>query len=180
MQRWVAVMLGLLVAAAHAAPAATAPAATEADVIDLRSRALAMPVPSVPLAQLTDTYSQARGTGPHEALDIMAPRGTPVVAVEDGRIVKLFTSRPGGLTIYQFDPTSRYAYYYAHLDGYAPDLREGIVVRKGQVIGFVGSTGNALETAPHLHFAIYRLGAEKLWWRGTPVNPYPVWRQTAP
>lgn len=84
-------------------------------------------------------------------------------------------SRPGGKTIYQFDKASEFAYYYAHLDGYAPGLREGMPVRKGQVVGYVGSTGNAATLSPHLHFAVFRLGAEKRWWQGTPLNPFDIW-----
>lgn len=145
----------------------------------LRARHLLIPVPSVSANQLIDTYDQRRPglmRRAHEALDIMAPRGTPVQAVEDGRIAKLFLSKPGGITIYQFDPGGDFAYYYAHLDRYAPGLTEGMAVRKGQVIGYVGSTGNALPAAPHLHFAIFRLGPDRLWWRGTPINPFSVWR----
>jgi peptidoglycan LD-endopeptidase LytH len=126
---------------------------------------------------LQDTYLQARGGGvrAHEALDIPASRGTPVLAVEDGRIAKLFLSKPGGRTIYHFDDALEFSYYYAHLDGYADGLREGMRVRKGQVIGYVGSTGDAAPESPHLHFAIFRLGPERQWWRGTPINPFGVW-----
>jgi peptidoglycan LD-endopeptidase LytH len=104
----------------------------------------------------------------------MAPRHTPVRAVEGGRIQKLFTSKAGGLTIYQFDPTDTFTYYYAHLDRYADGLREGQTVRRGDVIGYVGSSGNASPNAPHLHFAIFRLTPERKWWKGEPINPYPV------
>ena len=110
----------------------------------------------------------------------MAPRGTPVLAVEDGRVAKLFLSKAGGITVYQFDPVSNYAYYYAHLDRYADGLTEGASLHKGQVIGYVGSTGNASPDAPHLHFAIFKLGPERQWWRGTPLNPYLVWRGASP
>jgi murein DD-endopeptidase MepM/ murein hydrolase activator NlpD len=103
-----------------------------------------------------------------------------VVAVEDGHIAKLFLSKPGGLTVYHFDEASEFAYYYAHLDSYAPGVREGMAVRKGQVIGYVGSTGNAAPEAPHLHFAIFRLGPQRQWWRGTPVNPVGVWAPRRP
>ena len=104
----------------------------------------------------------------------MATRGTPVLAVADGRIVKLFDSKAGGKTLYQFDPDETVAYYYAHLEGYERGIAEGLQVRQGQVIGYVGSSGNASPDAPHLHFAIFRLGPAKLWWQGTPVNPYPL------
>ena len=107
-------------------------------------------------------------------MDILAPRGTAVVATSDGRIAKLFTSAAGGLTVYQFDPTEQYAYYYAHLDGYAPDLTEGQVVSRGQTIGYVGTTGNAPPGTPHLHFAIFKLGPDKRWWEGEAIDPFLV------
>jgi peptidoglycan LD-endopeptidase LytH len=132
-----------------------------------------VPVAGVEASALVSTFDEARGDGTrrHQAMDIMAPRGTPVLAAVDGRIVKLFTSAAGGLTIYQFDEAERYCYYYAHLDAYAPDLTEGQDVARGQIIGFVGSTGNAAPDAPHLHFAIHRLGPDKRWWEGEPLDP---------
>jgi murein DD-endopeptidase MepM/ murein hydrolase activator NlpD len=142
----------------------------------LRDRNLEVPVDDVDAADLRDTYSEARGARAHEALDILAPRNTKVRAVENGRIEKLFTSKAGGLTIYEFDPTETVAYYYAHLDRYADGLREGQIVRRGEVIGYVGSTGNASPDAPHLHFAIFRLTPARQWWRGEPINPYPILR----
>ena len=139
------------------------------------SAGLLVPVRGVLPGQLSDTFTQSRGSDRrHDAIDILAPRGTPVLAVADGRIEKLFLSKPGGRTIYQFDPEGRVAYYYAHLDAYAPQLSEGQRVKRGQVIGYVGSTGNADPQAPHLHFAIFLLGPQKRWWEGTPVNPYPL------
>lgn len=142
------------------------------------SRRLAIPVAGVEAAALRSSFDEARGGGDrrHEAIDILAPRGTAVVAALDGRIVKLFTSAAGGLTIYQFDPEERYCYYYAHLDAYAPNLTEGQVVRQGDVIGSVGTTGNAPADTPHLHFAIFRLGPEKRWWEGEPIDPFPQLR----
>lgn len=136
---------------------------------------LLIPVAGIKSAQLRDTYSQPRGEERmHEALDILAPIGTPVYAVADGRVAKLFNSKPGGLTIYQFDPSERYSYYYAHLERYADSLKEGQQVKRGEIIGYVGATGNANPAAPHLHFAMYELGPEKNWWQGKPVNPYPL------
>jgi murein DD-endopeptidase MepM/ murein hydrolase activator NlpD len=137
---------------------------------------LLLPVQGIEPGQLTDTFDDARGGGSraHEALDIMAPRGTPVLAATSGTIEKLFTSDAGGLTIYQFGPRREHTYYYAHLDRYAPGLHEGQSVRRGEVIGYVGSTGNASEDAPHLHFAIFVLGPEKRWWQGTAIDPYPL------
>lgn len=142
----------------------------------LAERRLFVPVQGVGPEDLTDTYHASRGDGRHEAIDIVAPAGTPVVAVDDGTIAKLFTSRAGGLTVYQFDPQGRLAYYYAHLDAYAPGLREGQAVKRGQTLGSVGSTGNADPRTPHLHFGVFVLGPQKRWWEGEPVNPYPALR----
>lgn len=134
---------------------------------------LLIPVVGVAPGDLTDTFTQARGRGRvHDAIDIMAPRGTPVVAANDGHVVKLFTSERGGLTVYQFDPDDRVVYYYAHLDRYAAGLTEGQTLRRGDRVGFVGSTGNARDDAPHLHFEIEMLGPEKQWWHATSINPY--------
>ena len=111
---------------------------------------------------------------------MLAPRHTPVVAVEDGTIARLFLSDAGGITVYQFDPTSTFCYYYAHLEGYADGLKEGDRVKRGEVIGYVGTTGNAPRNTPHLHFAIFELTPEKHWWEGTPVDPYLVFRKSEP
>ena len=131
------------------------------------------PIRGLALANLRDMFAEVHNGHPHEAIDIMEPRGTPVRAVVSGTIRKLFLSKPGGNTIYQFDEMGVYCYYYAHLNGYAEGLREGMRVESGDVIGFVGSTGNADPGAPHLHFAIFELGAEKQWWKGKAVDPYP-------
>jgi murein DD-endopeptidase MepM/ murein hydrolase activator NlpD len=150
-----------------AAPAAV-PAAGELP------RPLLVPVAGVSAASLADTFNEARGDRPHEALDIQAPRGTPVVAAAAGRVLKLFTSKAGGLTVYTVDPSGRWVFYYAHLDRYADGLREGAAVTRGQTLGTVGSTGNASPDTPHLHFAITRSDDLKRWWAGTPVNPRPL------
>jgi murein DD-endopeptidase MepM/ murein hydrolase activator NlpD len=134
---------------------------------------LVMPVEGARAADLHDSFAETRGSHKHEAVDIMAPRGTPVVAAVDGTIEKLFTSKPGGLTIYEFDRDRNYCYYYAHLDRYAEDLKEGQLVHRNDRLGYVGSTGDASAEAPHLHFAILVLGPEKRWWVGSPINPYP-------
>lgn len=162
--------------APSASPSAPASAPTTGKSAAPPAGTLLVPVKDVRPAELTDTFDDARGGGSrvHEALDIMAPRGTPVLAATDGRIEKLFDSVAGGHTIYQFDRAGRFAYYYAHLDRYAPALKEGQQVRRGDVIGYVGSTGNASEDAPHLHFAIFALGPEKKWWEGTPIDPFPL------
>ena len=152
-----------------------APAGPAAALAQLSASGLLLPVSGITAKQLTDTFTDARGEGrSHEALDIMAARGTPVLATADGKVVMLFTSVRGGLTIYEFDPTETYAYYYAHLDRYQAGLAEGQSIKRGDVIGYVGSTGDASPEAPHLHFAIFVLGPEKQWWKGTAINPYPL------
>jgi murein DD-endopeptidase MepM/ murein hydrolase activator NlpD len=163
-----------------------APAAPTSDAIvgplpsspaELRDRHLLIPVEGVRADELTRQFSDERGDSRrHEALDILAPRNTSVRAVENGTIARLFYSKAGGFTVYQFDPTSDFCYYYAHLERYAEGLREGEPVRRGQVIGYVGTSGNAPKTTPHLHFAIFRLTEAKHWWEGTPIDPYDVLR----
>ena len=137
--------------------------------------ALMMPVVGFAVEALRPDFDDPRSGGrKHEAIDIRAPRGTPVVAVADGTIRKLFTSKAGGLTIYHFDAAEETCYYYAHLDRYADGLSEGMRVRRGDVIGFVGTTGNAPPGTPHLHFAVHRLTPTKEWWKGTAIDPYPL------
>ena len=139
----------------------------------LDNRRLEMPVEGADRGDLTRQFDDLRGgTRRHEAIDILAPRNTPVKAVDDGSIARLFNSKAGGITVYQFDPSQQFCYYYAHLERYATGLKEGDPVRKGQVIGYVGTSGNAPPDTPHLHFAIFRLTAEKRWWEGTPIDPY--------
>jgi len=145
------------------------------DLDELRGRHLKVPVEGVDRKALRDTFTEGRTGHVHEAMDILAPRGTPVVAVDDGRIEKLFTSKQGGLTVYQFDPSRTYCYYYAHLDRYADGLADGQSVKRGQVIGYVGVSGNAPPQTPHLHFTIFKLAADKRWWKGAPINPFPLW-----
>ncbi len=137
---------------------------------------LAIPVAGVRADQLMDTYTQARGGGrPHDAIDIMAAAGTPVVAATDGTVEKLFLSEGGGgISAYVRSPDRRWTYYYAHLQAYAPGLREGQQVRRGDPIGTVGSTGNANPEGPHLHFAVHEMAPGERWWQGRAVNPYPL------
>jgi peptidoglycan LD-endopeptidase LytH len=150
---------------------------TSSIVEDLRNRQLTLPVHGIKRDDLRDTFNETRGSSRrHEALDVLAPRNTPVLAVEDGTIAKLFLSDAGGITIYQFDPTEAYCYYYAHLERYAEGVKEGAPVKRGQVIGYVGTTGNAPRDTPHLHFAIFKLTDEKKWWQGTAIDPYSVLR----
>src|SRR5271165_2760923 len=155
-------------------PPAVAAAPTSESLSSDAPLHLSLPLQGLSASDLHDTFDEVHGEGgkKHEATDIMAPRGTPVLAVNDGKIVKLFLSKPGGNTIYQFDPSEEYCYYYAHLDRYADGTAEGLIVHRGDVIGFVGSTGNANQSAPHLHFEIHQLDREKRWWKGTAINPY--------
>jgi len=153
------------------------PPVTLAEGIVVGPAGLAIPVQGVAPNQLTDTYTQARAGGArtHDAIDIMAPEGTPVMAAADGTVEKLFfSSGGGGNTVYVRSPDTRWTYYYAHLQGYAPGLAEGQQVRRGQLIGRVGHTGNASAEGPHLHFAINRMQPGESWWQGTPINPYPL------
>jgi murein DD-endopeptidase MepM/ murein hydrolase activator NlpD len=140
------------------------------------SEPLLMPVEGISPARLKSTFDESRGGGfrTHHAIDILAPRGTPVRAAVPGTIKKLFTSRAGGITIYEFDRAEDRCYYYAHLDRYAPNVVEGMEVAQGDVIGYVGTTGNAPAKTPHLHFAIMILPPTKEWWKGEPIDPYPL------
>jgi murein DD-endopeptidase MepM/ murein hydrolase activator NlpD len=145
----------------------------------LHRHRLRLPV-DVDVDTLKGAFAERRtgaGGHTHEAVDILSPRNTPVHAIEDGTIAKLFDSKAGGHTIYQFDPTERFAYYYAHLERYAEGLHDGQRVAAGEVIGYVGTSGNAPPGTPHLHFAIFELGPEKLWWKGEALDPYLVFRR---
>jgi murein DD-endopeptidase MepM/ murein hydrolase activator NlpD len=164
-----------IITAGRSEPTLTADVSvTGVDIANLRNRRLEIPVKGVDAGALVDSFSDARGGRKHEAIDILAPRGAEVLAVEDGRIAKLFTSAAGGLTIYQFDRSQQFVYYYAHLDRYA-DVKEGNDVRRGDIIGYVGTTGNAPKNTPHLHFAIAKLDPDHRWWGGTPLDPFLVW-----
>lgn len=163
----------------------TAPAATPIPPRAARTpealfvRRLTPPISGLDVGKLKSGFAEERNGRRHEALDIMAPYGTPVVAVDDGTVRKLFTSVAGGITLYQYDPTETYCYYYAHMARYAEGLKEGDALVRGQILGYVGTTGNAPRNAPHLHFAVSLLDAEKRWWTGHPVDPVPLLARTA-
>jgi len=145
------------------------------DLHALLRRQLILPIAGFDPALLSDSFTTPRpGRKTHEAIDIPARRGTPIHAADDGYIEKLAVSPRGGISIYQFDPAGVYCYFYAHLDRYANRIKPGLRVRRGDIIGYVGSTGDARASGPHLHFSITRLGPEKHWWEGAPINPYPV------
>ena len=155
---------------------ATAPPSSPAPNLWLGPTGVAIPVVGVKPDQLLDTFTQARAGGRvHDAIDIMAPAGTPVIAAAPGTVEKLFFSHGGGgITAYVRSPDGRWTYYYAHLQDYAPSLKEGAPIKRGDPIGRVGSTGDANPAAPHLHFAINRMEDGERWWQGTPINPYPL------
>jgi murein DD-endopeptidase MepM/ murein hydrolase activator NlpD len=153
------------------------PPVTIAEGVIVGPAGLAVPVAGIKPAQLSDTFTQARAGGArlHDAIDIMAPEGTPVVAAADGTVEKLFNSKGGGgITVYVRSPDQRWTYYYAHLQGYAPGLAEGQKVKRGQLLGRVGYTGNANPAGPHLHFAVNRMQPGEKWYHGSPINPYPL------
>jgi peptidoglycan LD-endopeptidase LytH len=137
---------------------------------------LALPVEGIRRADLTDGFFEKRGGHMHHAMDILAPRHTPVRAAAAGTIAALNSSRAGGTSVWQYDESGHYCYFYAHLQRYAPGLRAGQTVARGDVIGYVGTTGNAPRNTPHLHFAMFRLESKGRWWGGVPVNPYPLLR----
>ena len=155
-------------------PAGGPPVAV-AESVEVGPAGLAIPVAGVKARELVDTYTQARAGGArrHDAIDIMAPVGRPVIAAAPGTVEKLFNSQGGGgISAYVRSQDGRWIYYYAHLSAYAPGLREGQQVRRGSPIGYVGYTGNANPEGPHLHFAINRMQAGEAWHQGSPINPY--------
>lgn len=152
----------------------TAFTGTDADIAVLE-RELRIPVSGVIAGELRDTFTEARGESRlHDAIDIPAPRGTPVLSAAPGRVLKLFKSKAGGLMVYAADSSERFILMYAHLDGYAPGLADGSPLSRGETIGVVGTTGNAPPNLAHLHFAIARSENISQWWKGTALNPYPL------
>lgn len=144
---------------------------------NISSTRLRMPIDGMTFESMKGGFEERRGgSRSHEAADLLSPRNTPVHAVDDGTIAKLFLSKAGGTTIYQFDPSGRYCYYYAHLERYADGLHDGQHVLQGEVIGFVGTSGNAPANTPHLHFAVFELNADRKWWKGRAVDPYLVFK----
>ena len=178
---WSALFL-MAACAGHPAAPASAPApapvtrgvASSSQSVYLMSRELMVPVSGVAPSQVPDTYTSPRSGGrEHRALDILAPRGTPVLAADYGRVLRLRTNPAGGITIYEIDAGNRYVYYYAHLDHYASALTEGKNVAKGEIIGYVGTTGNAPANVPHLHFQLMKRPDAARWWDGEPIDPKP-------
>jgi peptidoglycan LD-endopeptidase LytH len=179
-----ALVLAALAPAASHAQARASVAATSGTVTAVRAEAeagrLMVPVMGIRREQLHDTYSEARSEGrTHHAIDIHAPRGTPVMAVVSGTIRKIHEGDRGGRSIYLLAQDGRTRYYYAHLDGYAEGLREGQHVEPGEVIGFVGDSGNASPGDCHLHFSVAVLDSASRWWEGENLNPYDLLKPAA-
>ncbi|MEN9509644.1 MAG: hypothetical protein RLZZ621_2207 [Gemmatimonadota bacterium] len=146
---------------------------TDADLAALWARQIMVPVAGIARESLRDHFMAARdGARTHHAIDILAPKSTPVLAADDCVIGRLSTGGIGGIVIYATDPDQRFVYYYAHLDRYRRGLAVGDRIAKGSVIGYVGTTGNASEKTPHLHFQVMKRGAGRAWWSGVPINPY--------
>ena len=184
----VAALLSLLAACAGGSRAPTVPrptvpvlppAVSSADMEYLRERALAVPVAGVRARDVRSSFDASRGDRLHDAVDILAPRGTAVLSADDGRVWKIRSNSLGGLTIYATDPGERFVYYYAHLDRYRRGLTEGQPIARGDTLGYVGTTGNAPPDVPHLHFQVSRIGPDRKWWTGTPVDPTPVLHDAA-
>ena len=164
---------------APSGPTAPPVTATATD-LEMLGREMTLPLAGIDPTKMRSSFNDLRGgTRRHEALDIMAPRRTPILSATKGRVLKLFTSKAGGLMVYAADASEQFILMYAHLDGYAPGLREGAELERGQLIGYVGSTGNASPSAPHLHLAIARSGNVAQWWKGVPVDPLPVLQRAA-
>ncbi|HEX8625097.1 MAG TPA: M23 family metallopeptidase [Allosphingosinicella sp.] len=144
--------------------------------LEIGPAGLAIPVAGIKPDALADTYTQSRSGGRvHNAIDIMAPHGTPVVAAAPGSVEKLFFSKGGGgITVYVRSSDRKWIYYYAHLDAYAPGLKEGQPIKRGDPLGTVGSTGNANPAGPHLHFAVHSMAEGEDWHEGSAINPYPL------
>jgi murein DD-endopeptidase MepM/ murein hydrolase activator NlpD len=156
----------------------TAVSASEA-VDYILARGMAIPVAGMTVARLEDTFDEGRSSGRvHRALDILAPRGTAVIAADSGRILRMSVNALGGNTIYATDPLGRVVYYYAHLDAYRDGLAQGAVIARGDTLGFVGTTGNAPKDTPHLHFQVMRMPPDGKYWDGEPINPYPLFLLT--
>ena len=158
-------------------PLGPLPPVAVATTVEVGPAGLAIPVAGIKARQLTDTFTQARAGGArvHDAIDIMAAEGTPVVAAAQGTVEKLYFSNGGGGTsVYVRSPDGRWTYYYAHLSAYAPGLHEGQRLLRGAPVGYVGHSGNASPDGPHLHFAINRMEPGQKWWQGTAINPYPL------
>ena len=158
------------------APDVMTPTETQSHIAELRRKKLRVPLDGADIEKVKGNFFLGRVGHMHEAIDLVAPRNTPIHAVEDGRVERLFESKNGGLTIYQKDKSGKYVYYHAHLESYEEGLKQGDEIKAGQVIGYVGTSGNAPPNTPHLHFAISTLGPQDSVFRGTALDPYEVFK----
>lgn len=173
-------LAGVVLASMTGAPNMVPPSQPQNLIDELRKHHLTMPIGGVSAESIKGSFYQGRDAKRmHRAADFIAPRGTPIHAVDDGTLARLFNSKAGGLTLYQVDPTERFVYYYAHLDGYAAGLKEGQKIDRGQLLGYVGSTGNADPKSPHLHFAIWQTTPHDIW-DGIAIDPYEIFRGQTP
>jgi murein DD-endopeptidase MepM/ murein hydrolase activator NlpD len=164
----------------ESAPVPTAAAATEAtsgvaSASDeyLRTRQIVLPVAGADMTKVDDSFNEPRDGGRvHRAIDILAPRGTPILSADDGKILRMTTSNLGGISMYTVDPESRLVYYFAHMDRYNDTMSPGRAIAKGDTLGYVGTTGNAPKDTPHLHFQVMRWPADGKYWNGDPIDPY--------
>jgi len=145
-------------------------------IVELRAKHLGLPIAGFDIERVKGSFDEVHNGAKHGAADMLAPRNTPILAVENGTLVKLFLSKPGGITIYEADPSGKYVYYYAHLEKYADNLHDGDKVKKGQIIGYVGTSGNAPANTPHLHFSVGVGDALKKWWQTTDLDPYQIYK----
>ncbi|MEX2178844.1 MAG: M23 family metallopeptidase [Gemmatimonadaceae bacterium] len=141
---------------------------------------LLFPVAGVDSSRLDDSFDAPRDGGArrHNAIDIMAPRGAPVLSAGDGRVLRLSRNEKGGITVYATDLNEQFVYYYAHLDRYHSSMYAGKPVMRGDTLGYVGTTGNAPSHVPHLHFQVMRMPGDRKYWDGEPINPYPLLRMS--
>jgi len=161
-------------------PFASTDAARAKDAERLRAHHLMIPVAGIPVEKLEDTFKDGRDGGErvHNAIDILAPRNTPILSADDGEILRMSSNNLGGITIFATDRDRQFVYYYAHLDHYDTDMYAGRKLAKGDTLGYVGTTGNAPKDLPHLHFQIMRWPADGKYWIGEPINPYPFLKES--
>jgi len=139
----------------------------------LVSRHIIVPVAGADMSKVEDSFYEARDGGrTHRAIDILAPRNTPILAADDGKIIRMTTSELGGISMYTVDPDARLVYYYAHMDHYNDAMSPGREIVKGDTLGFVGTTGNAPKDTPHLHFQVMSWPADNKYWDGEAIDPY--------
>lgn len=154
-------------------PADPAASSATSDAEYLRLRHILVPVAGADMSKVEDTFNDGRdGDRIHHAIDILAPRGTPILSADDGKILRMSTNALGGISMYTVDTDARLVYYYAHMDHYNDAMSPGRTIVKGDTLGFVGTTGNAPKDTPHLHFQVMRWPADGKYWNGEPIDPF--------